>query len=143
MVTTSDRQRLRTELVSQGYSWEYVDEWQPKTTLYRRAAGLDVNGGEAFPVGTPVKGVPGNPDYVTRKGRIGMLPYPPSNTCECKWCSVRNASEKKTAGAKKKSSESPGDLHTTTCNECGESFETPTSAGSLSALRVHTKIHSV
>ena len=51
MVSLSDRQRMRQELVSQGYSWEYVDEWQPKTTLYRHAPGLDIQGNEAFPVG--------------------------------------------------------------------------------------------
>ena len=34
-MTTKERTELRTELVGQGYSWEYIDEWQPKTTLYR------------------------------------------------------------------------------------------------------------
>ena len=142
VMTTKERSELRDELVGQGYSWEYVDEWQPKTNLYLHRAKTDSNGNEVVPIGTKVPGVPGNPDYVARKARIGMLPYPPSNTCECKWCSVRNASEKKTAGAKKKPSESPSDLHVTKCDECGESFETPTSAGSLSALRVHMKVHS-
>ena len=62
MVNLSDRQRMRQELVAQGYSWEYVDEWQPKTTLYRHAPGLDIQGNEVFPVGSPIKGVPGSPE---------------------------------------------------------------------------------
>ena len=66
MVTTAERQQLREELVSQGYAWDYIDSWQPKTVLYRHAPGLDVNGKVSSPVGTPIKGVPGNPDYVAR-----------------------------------------------------------------------------
>ena len=91
MVTTTDRQRMRVELVAQGYSWEYIDEWQPKTTLYRHAPGLDINGEVVFPVGTSITGVPGNPDYVLRKARLGMFPYLPGDNCECRWCTIRNA----------------------------------------------------
>ena len=81
---------MRQELVAQGFAWEYLDEWQPKTTLYRHTSGLDVEGNEVFPVGSEVKGVPGNPDYVLRKARLGMYPYPPSDGCSCSWCSQRS-----------------------------------------------------
>lgn len=139
----TERNVLKNELANIGYSLKYIDEWQPKTTLYRHKPALNVEGEIAHDVGTKVENCPGSPDYVYRKSKMGLFVWPPSMSCECKWCSVRNTSEKKTAGAKKKSSESSSDLHATTCNECGENFETPTSAGSLSALRVHMKVHSV
>ena len=84
VMTTKERTELRNELVSQGYAWEYVDEWQPKTTLYLHRAKKNQSGEEVIPVGTKISGVPGNTDYVARKARIGILPYPPSDTCECK-----------------------------------------------------------
>ena len=84
-MTTKERTELRTELVGQGYSWEYIDEWQPKTTLYRhRERGEVVHG-----VGAVVSGVPGNPDYTSRKARQGLLQWPPSDTCTCVWCRNR------------------------------------------------------
>ena len=92
MVQYKDRRVMRQELASSGYSMEYLDDWQPKTTLYRHAPGMDVSGGVAFPVGSEVRNVPGNPDYVIRKARIGMLPYPPSDACTCRWCSGRTQS---------------------------------------------------
>ena len=61
---------------------------RPRSTGIRR--GLDVEGNEVFPVGSEVKGVPGNPDYVLRKARLGMYPYPPSDGCSCSWCSQRS-----------------------------------------------------
>jgi hypothetical protein len=93
MVEYKDRRVMRQELASSGYSMEYLDEWQPKTTLYRHAPGMTVNGDIAFPVGTEVPNVPGNPDYVLRKARIGMLPYPPNDACTCRWCKDRAASK--------------------------------------------------
>ena len=93
MVEYKDRRVMRQELASSGYSMEYLDEWQPKTTLYRHAPGMTVNGDIAFPVGTEVPNVPGNPDYVIRKSKIGMLPYPPNDACACKWCKERVAKE--------------------------------------------------
>ena len=89
MVSFKDRRQMRQELVSQGFAWEYIDEWQPKTTLFRHAPGLDMQGNEAVPVGAQIKGVPGNPDYVLRKARLGMFPYPPNEGCQCRWCSQR------------------------------------------------------
>ena len=89
MVSFKDRKSLRQELVASGYSWEYLDEWQPKTTLYRHAPGLNAAGEVSQPVGSEVRGVPGNPDYVIPKARIGWFPYPPNNSCTCRWCTER------------------------------------------------------
>ena len=136
MVNLSDRQRMRQELVSQGYSWEYVDEWQPKTTLYRHAPGLNIQGNEVFPVGTPIKGVPGSPDYVLRKARLGMFPYPPADTCECRWCVARKVDvEIPTEPVRAEPEES------VICQDCGEEVHALTKAGALSRLRVHMKTH--
>ena len=136
MVNLSDRQRMRQELVAQGYSWEYVDEWQPKTTLYRHAPGLDIQGNEVFPVGSAIKGVPGSPDYVLRKARLGMFPYPPADTCECRWCVARKVDvEIPTEPVKAEPEES------VICQDCGEEVHALTKAGALSRLRVHMKTH--
>ena len=138
MVNLSDRQRMRQELVAQGYSWEYVDEWQPKTTLYRHAPGLDIEGNEVSPVGSTIKGVPGSPDYVLRKARLGMFPFPPADTCECRWCVARKVDVKIPL--------EPEDLEpqeSVVCQDCGEQVFALTKAGALSRLRVHTKIHQV
>ena len=139
MVTTTDRQRMRAELVAQGYSWEYIDEWQPKTTLYRHAPGLDVDGEVVFPVGTPITGVPGNPDYVLRKARLGMFPYLPGENCECRWCSIRNAH----ADPIPAHGEDEVQQESVSCQECGEEVGALTKAGAISRLRVHMKAHEV
>jgi hypothetical protein len=147
MVTTVERQRLRQELVSQGYTWDYMDTWQPKTTLYRHAPGLGVEGKIVFPVGTAIKGVPGNPDYVARKSRLGMLPYPPTDSCECRWCVDRMGGPEIIEVAKEIAKEWDGDeesvLSSVTCQTCGFDAEARTHPGALSKLRVHMKTHEV
>jgi hypothetical protein len=88
-MTTKERTDLRTELVSQGYSWNYIDEWQSKITLYRHRE-IKNPGGEVVSVaGTKVEGLPGNPDYVSKKARQGLLQWPPSDSCTCGWCMSR------------------------------------------------------
>ena len=86
-MTTKERTDLRQELVGQGYSWKYIDEWPTKTTLYWHRD----NGVKA--VGTPVSGVPGNPDYVSKKARTGLLQWPPSEACTCRWCLGRRGTK--------------------------------------------------
>ena len=140
VMTTKERSELRDELVGQGYSWEYVDEWQPKTNLYLHRAKTDQNGTEVTPIGTKIAGVPGNPDYVARKARIGMLPYPPSDTCECKWCSISNERADKVTGSEETSDEESSE--SVTCPDCDEVLSALTRAGALSKMRVHLKTHS-
>ena len=139
MVMTNDRQRMRTELVSQGYSWEYIDEWQPKTTLYRHAPGLNINGKEVFPVGTPIKGVPGNPNYALKKAKLGMFPYLPGEKCACMWCSARYPHAEPDAEPVDPAVEKAFVM----CQQCGEKVNALTRAGALSRLRVHMKVHRV
>ena len=88
-MTTKERTELREELVGQGYSWNYIDEWQPKVTLYRHREMKNPKGEVVSEAGTKVEGLPGNPDYITRKARQGLLQWPPSDSCTCKWCAER------------------------------------------------------
>ena len=135
MVTTSERQKQRKELGEAGYAWDYVDEWQPKTNLYRHAPGLNINGDISSPVGSLVKGVPGSPDYVLRKARIGMLQHPPGDTCECQWC-VERAVEAKQVVSNAKTGNSKE------CEVCGLEISTSGNKGALaSKMRSHMKQH--
>ena len=137
MVNLSDRQRMRSDLVAAGYSWEYIDEWQPKTTLYRHAPTMSEDGQVISPVGTKVENLPGNPDYVSRKAKLGMLPYPPGEGCECKWCAVHSThAEPVTETGEELTPE-----ESVACQECGEEVSAFTKAGTLSRLRVHMKTH--
>ena len=88
-ISTKERTDLRAELVSQGYSWKYIDEWQPKITLYRHKELKNPGGEVVSEAGTKLKGLPGSPDYVNRKARQGLLAWPPSDACTCKWCAER------------------------------------------------------
>jgi hypothetical protein len=66
---------------------DYIDEWQPKTTLYRHKASYNTEGVIAEDIGSTVKQVPGNPDYVLKKAKIGLFPWKPGSECSCQWCS--------------------------------------------------------
>ena len=89
MAGITERNRQKNELAGIGYSLRYIDEWQPKARLYRHKASHNIEGGIADAVGTYMDNVPGNPDYVLRKSRIGLFTWPPSETCTCKWCVER------------------------------------------------------
>ena len=91
MAGITERNKQKLELVNNGFSLGYMDEWQPKVTLYRHKANYSVGGRIDQEVGTTVQGVPGNPDYVLRKAKIGLFPWPPSDDCECQWCTERTA----------------------------------------------------
>ena len=87
MVTgITERNKLKQELAGLGYSMSYIDDWQPKTTLYRHKASYTTDGNVSDEVGTAVHNVPGNPDYVQKKARIGLFTWEPGEQCECKWC---------------------------------------------------------
>ena len=90
-ITTRERTELRKDLVGQGYHWDYIDEWQPKVSLYRHRAMISPSGELVSDVGTRLDNLPGSPDYVNRKGRQGLYPWPPGDTCTCRWCAKRNA----------------------------------------------------
>ena len=42
MVAITERQELRRKLVEQGFTWEFIDEPNPKTVMYRHAPGVNV-----------------------------------------------------------------------------------------------------
>ena len=83
---------MKKELVDIGYSLKYMDEWQPKTTLYRHKPALDIKGNIVFDVGTFIENVPGSPDYTLKKAKIGLFQWPPSDSWEGRWCKERLAS---------------------------------------------------
>jgi len=136
MVTTRERTQIREELVSQGYSWEYVDGWQPKITLFRHTPLMNLSNEIVSPVGSKVDNLPGSPDYVLRKARLGMLPYPPGDTCECRWCVATKVKVEPS-----KESEDTEPQESVMCQDCGEEVFALTKAGALSRLRVHMKTH--
>ena len=84
--STKERTELRAELDSVGYNWDYVDSWPAKTTLYRHRAQKNPQGEIVGDVGTSISGVPGQPSYIRNKARQGLLAWPPSESCECRWC---------------------------------------------------------
>ena len=139
-ITTRERTELRDELVGQGYSWEYIDDWQPKITLYRHAIKMSPSGEVISPAGTAVKGLPGNPDYVARKAKLGMLPYLPSDTCICRWCAESRIEVKKDVVSSADENNEP--LATAECPDCSFKATAHTGTGAASRLRAHSKIHS-
>ena len=95
MVTgITERNKMKTALVNLGFSMKYIDDWQPKTTLYRHTEAYNGEGDVTDAVGTSVSNVPGNPDYVFRKSKIGLFPWVPGESCECRWCSDRKSEQK-------------------------------------------------
>ena len=82
----TERNQIKIELAAKGYSLKYIDEWQPKTRLYRHKPAYNVDGNMTEDVGTFVENVPGNPEYVARKAKIGLFQWPPSDGCVCQWC---------------------------------------------------------
>ena len=110
MTGITDRNRQKNELASIGYSLQYIDEWQPKTTLYRHKPSYNTSGKIDADVGTEVSGVPGSPDYVLRKSKIGLFQWPPSESCDCQWCQESSKAPKvekqETGGEEKNTSPS-------------------------------------
>ena len=99
MAGITERNQMKNELAGMGYSLRYIDEWQPKTRLYRHKAAYNVEGEIADAVGTYIENVPGNPDYVLKKSRIGLFTWPPSETCTCKWCVSQKVEGKDVVGS--------------------------------------------
>ena len=132
MAGITERNQQKMELVNSGFSMRYIDEWQPKTTLYRHKASMNIQGEVVRDVGTTVTGVPGNPDYVLRKSKIGLFPWKPNESCECKWCRdsyVEPVPEP----------EVNSEMVTKTCEECGFIAEAANLAGASSKLTFHKR----
>ena len=132
MAGITERNQQKMELVNSGFSMRYIDEWQPKTTLYRHKASMNIQGDVVRDIGTTVTGVPGNPDYVLRKSKIGLFPWKPNESCECKWCRdsyVEPVPEP----------EVNSEMVTKTCEECGFIAEAANLAGASSKLTFHKR----
>ena len=86
MTGITERNRQKDELTSVGFSMKYIDEWSPRTTLYRHKPSYNVDGELMEGIGTTVRGVPGEPSYVLKKAKIGLFPWKPNEGCTCKWC---------------------------------------------------------
>ena len=132
MAGITERNQQKMELVNSGFSMRYIDEWQAKTILYRHKASLNVQGEVVRDVGTALTGVPGNPDYVLRKAKIGLFPWKPGVSCDCKWCKdsyVEPVPEP----------EVNSEMVTKTCEECGFIAEAANLAGASSKLTFHKR----
>ena len=132
----TERNKLKQELAGLGYSLKYIDEWTPKTRLYRHKPSYSTTGEIMEDVGTYMDNVPGNPDYVQKKARIGLFTWKPSSECECKWCGETFA---KTEVLTPKDS---GEGATETCKICGFKMEAKSKFGLGSKVRSHkSKVH--
>ena len=158
MVTgITERNQMKTELANLGYSLKYIDDWQPKTTLYRHRPAYNDEGEVTDAIGTAVRNVPGNPDYVLRKARIGLFPWIPDEKCECQWCVerrpgptdqfVRQAAENVSAMADSGSGNNTAQavlakpLIGIYCPVCNVEITAASRAGAQSHLRAHAKTH--
>jgi len=127
----TERNKLKEELAGLGYSLKYIDEWTPKTRLYRHKASYNVEGHIMDEVGTYMDNVPGNPDYVQKKARIGLFTWKPGPDCSCRWC----------AESFKKLAEKP-DMVTEACNLCDYVGEAKTAFGLAPKMKSHRrKVH--
>ena len=138
MVGITERNQQKQELVGAGFSLRYIDEWMPKTTLYRHKASYDGAGNVSEDIGTIVKGVPGNPDYVLLKAKIGLFPWTPGESCECQWCTRARVGETKAEVSK----EDATIMLSAPCPDCDFIASAPTATGAASRLRAHAKTHS-
>ena len=131
MVGITERNKQKLELANSGFSLRYIDEWQPKTTLYRHKPSYNTAGEIAEEIGTTVTNVPGNPDYVLRKSRIGLFQWPPSESCECKWCRewVNVVIEHDTASNK----------YSCDSEDCNYVANSASHSGKVNNLRMHKK----
>ena len=151
MVGITERNKIKAELTGLGYSMKYIDEWIPKTTLHRHKPSYYVTGEVAEDVGSTVKGVPGNPDYVLRKAKIGLFPWAPGESCECQWCVAGRGEEveepvivevkdSRTQAAKGTFNKTLG-WAIVDCPVCEYVAEGASLAGARSRLRAHSKGH--
>jgi len=131
MVGITERNQQKLELTNAGFSLKYIDEWQPKTTLYRHKASYTAEGEISQDVGSTLKGVPGSPDYVLRKARIGLFPWKPGDQCDCQWCKESTAKNETVAEDPVKD---PG---TWSCDQCDFVPEAEDKANASSQLRFH------
>ena len=94
-VGITEYNKKKVELSATGFSSSYMDDWPARTVLYRHTPSLTVDGNMSGDIGSTTSGVPGNPDYVLRKAKQGLFPWPPGEGCRCEWCVKRSVAEAK------------------------------------------------
>lgn len=80
---------LDGEIAQLGYTWEYLDRWQPKVDMYWHVNQLNVAGEVVGQAGQKLPNLPAHPDHQASYARRGILPWPPGEECECKACRTR------------------------------------------------------
>ena len=143
MVGITERNQQKRDLVNIGYSMKYIDDWQPKATLYRHKPSYNVSGEVAEDVGSTIKVVPGNPDYVLRKAKIGLFTWAPGESCECQWCAETSTerSEEPVVSNIVEVQDSKAQAAKVDCPVCDYVAEGASLAGARSRLRAHAKGH--
>ena len=143
MVGITERNQQKLELANAGFSLRYVDEWIPKTTLHRHKPSYYVTGEVAEDVGSTIKGVPGNPDYVLRKAKIGLFPWAPGESCECQWCAeaATGRSVERVVSEVVEIQDARSRPTSVSCPVCDYVSEGASLAGARSKLRAHAKGH--
>jgi hypothetical protein len=137
----TERNKIKAELAGLGYSMKYIDEWIPKTTLYRHKPSYYVAGGVAEDVGSTIKGVPGNPDYVLRKAKIGLFTWPPDESCECRWCVERMAGNAKAEPVEETPGAESNPAVEIKCAVCDYKASGGSKVSAMSRLKVHAETH--
>jgi hypothetical protein len=84
------RKEVEREWKKLGVPGNVLDTWQPRQNCWSHTPQLTPGGSIAKPAGTFMPNLPGNPDHAMRKARIGVLPWPPAETCRCKACRERD-----------------------------------------------------
>ena len=139
MVAITERQELRRKLVEQGFTWEFIDEPNPKTVMYRHAPGMNVEGEVVFPVGSIWPGkTTTDARYILSKAKIGVFPFPPSEGHDCKWCAANKVEVGDSVQIEEQESVPEESIQ---CQNCDKTLSALTKAGALSQLRVHMKEH--
>tara|TARA_Y100000310_G_C20384593_1_gene669801 strand:- start:312 stop:737 length:426 start_codon:yes stop_codon:yes gene_type:complete len=141
MVGITERNQQKLELANAGFSLKYIDEWQPKTTLYRHKPSYYVAGGVSEDIGTMVKGVPGSPDYVLRKSKIGLFPWVPDDGCECRWCVERMAGNAKAEPVGETPGAESNPAVEIKCAVCDYKASGGSKVSAMSRLKVHAETH--
>ena len=63
--------KLSEELAKLGYTWEYLDKWQPKVDMYWHVDQVNVAGEVVGRAGTMMPNLPGHPDHQARYAQAG------------------------------------------------------------------------
>ncbi len=88
------RETMADELEKLGYTWEYLEKWQPQVDMYWHVDQVNIAGEVVGLAGAMLPNLPGHADHQARYARRGLLPWPPGEGCECKGCRERYGTER-------------------------------------------------